>query len=137
MLRDLCEEARQYALCMLALQRRDWLEGTPLVPAALLHPQPILFPPADGYCNYDVDTLDKKRQCKMALQKVLKGHFVGHRRLQLHLLLPVYADAGACGCSSPSPPSAPALPAVPACPAGAGPAGECRHPHAGLHRTPG
>ncbi|KAL4856848.1 Granule-bound starch synthase 2 [Chlorella vulgaris] len=25
----------------------------------------------DGYCNYDVDTLDKKNQCKMALQKEL------------------------------------------------------------------
>lgn len=29
---------------------------------------------ADGYCNYDVDTLDKKNQCKMALQKVRLDH---------------------------------------------------------------
>jgi hypothetical protein len=28
------------------------------------------FLPADGYANYDVTTLDKKAQCKMALQKV-------------------------------------------------------------------
>lgn len=28
-----------------------------------------LLPGTDGYVNYDTDTLDKKRQCKMALQK--------------------------------------------------------------------
>lgn len=39
-----------------------------LNPLCVLHESSVCA--ADGYCNYDVDSLDKKRQCKMALQKV-------------------------------------------------------------------
>ena len=37
---------------------------------------------ADGYCNYSADSLDRKRQCKEALQRVRGwvGGWVGRRR---------------------------------------------------------
>ena len=38
---------------------------------------------SDGYCNYDITTLDKKRQCKEALQWVRRAGGPEPRRSRL------------------------------------------------------